>query len=87
LAILNHWTRLSTLLNEMSRSMGQIDFYPFALPRQVVGKLQFIHLVVTSLSWLQTPRPAEALPVLPAPPVLAPQPQLEPALNGQTQQA
>jgi len=98
LAILNHWTRLSTLLNEMSRSMGQIDFYPFALPRQVVGKLQFIHLVVTSLSWLQTPQPAEAPPVLPVPQALAPPPQpelqppplapqLEPALNGQTQQA
>ena len=53
LAFLNHWTRLTTMLNEMSRSMGQPDFYPFVLPREVVGKLHFIHLVVISLSWLQ----------------------------------
>ena len=39
------------MLNEMSRSMGQPDFYPFVLPRDVVAKLHFIHLVVTSGSW------------------------------------
>ena len=55
LAFLNHWTRLTTLLNEMSRSMGQPDFYPFVLPRDVVAKLHFIHLVVTSGAWLQDP--------------------------------
>ena len=53
LAFLNHWTRLTTMLNEMSRSMGLPDFYPFVLPREVVGKLHFIHLVVISRSWLQ----------------------------------
>lgn len=59
LAFLNHWTRLTTMLNEMSRSMGQPDFYPFVLPRDVVGKLHFIHLVVTSGSWLQESPPPE----------------------------
>ena len=48
LGFLNDWTRLTTLLNEMSRSMGQPDFYPFVLPREVVAKLHFIHLLVTS---------------------------------------
>jgi hypothetical protein len=48
LDFLNDWTRLTTLLNEMSRSMGQADFYPFVLPRGVVAKLHFIHLLVTS---------------------------------------
>lgn len=48
LAFLNDWTRLTTLLNEMSRAMGQPDFYPFVLPREVVAKLHFIHLLVTS---------------------------------------
>ncbi|MBC7598646.1 MAG: putative zinc-binding metallopeptidase, partial [Polaromonas sp.] len=43
---------LTTLLNEMSRSMGQPDFYPFVLPREVVAKLHFIHLVVTSVAVL-----------------------------------
>jgi hypothetical protein len=62
LTFLNHWTRLTTMLNEMSRSMGQPDFYPFILPREAVAKLHFIHLVVSSGSWLQEPasRAAEA---------------------------
>ena len=51
LDFLNDWTRLSTLLNEMSRSMGQPDFYPFVLPREVVAKLHFVHLLVTSGDW------------------------------------
>ncbi len=49
LDFLNQWTRLTTLLNEMSRAMGQPDFYPFVLPREVVAKLHFIHLVVISV--------------------------------------
>lgn len=48
LDFLNDWMRLTTLLNEMSRSMGQSDFYPFVLPREVLAKLHFIHLLVTS---------------------------------------
>ena len=51
LDFLNDWTRLTTLLNEMSRSMGQPDFYPFVLPHEVIAKLHFIHLLVTSGSW------------------------------------
>ncbi|MES2685659.1 MAG: putative zinc-binding metallopeptidase, partial [Pseudomonadota bacterium] len=38
------------LLNEMSRAMGQPDFYPFVLPHEVVAKLQFIHLVVSAVN-------------------------------------
>lgn len=48
LDFLNQWTQLTTLLNEMSRAMGQPDFYPFVLPREVVAKLHFIHRVVTA---------------------------------------
>ncbi len=57
LDFMNHWTRLTTLLNEMSRSMGQPDFYPFVLPTQVVAKLHFIHLLVTSCSGPQQQPP------------------------------
>lgn len=32
LDFLNAWTQLTTLLNEMSRAMGQPDFYPLVLP-------------------------------------------------------
>ena len=35
------------MLNELSRSMGLPDFYPFVLSREAIGKLHFIHLVVT----------------------------------------
>ena len=50
LTFLNEWTGLTVLLNEMSRSMGQADFYPFVLPNPVVAKLQFVHLVIKSVS-------------------------------------
>ena len=56
LAFLTHVPRLTTMLNEMSRSMGQSDFYPFVLPREVVGKLHFIHLVVISRNQVQLRR-------------------------------
>ena len=47
LSFVNAWSELTGVLNELSRSMGQPDFYPFVLPHEAVRKLQFIHLVVT----------------------------------------
>jgi hypothetical protein len=49
LSFLNAWVELTAVLNEFSRSMGQPDSYPFALPHRAVGKLQFIHMVVSSV--------------------------------------
>jgi hypothetical protein len=46
LGFINAWVELTAVLNELSRSMGQPDFYPFVLPRRAVGKLQLIHAVV-----------------------------------------
>lgn len=46
LSIVNAWVELTGVLNELSRAMGQRDFYPFVLPAAVIGKLQFIHRVV-----------------------------------------
>ncbi len=43
LAMLNAWTRLTAVLNELSRSMGLPDFYPFVLSAPVVRKLHFVH--------------------------------------------
>ncbi len=43
LAMLNAWTRLTAVLNELSRSMGLPDFYPFVLSDRVVRKLHFVH--------------------------------------------
>ncbi|MNS42305.1 hypothetical protein D3C72_746810 [compost metagenome] len=46
LSFVNAWIELAGMLNELSRSMGQPDFYPFVLPPAVVAKLHFIHLVI-----------------------------------------
>jgi hypothetical protein len=43
IAMLNAWTRLTGVLNELSRSMGLPDFYPFVLSDAVVRKLHFVH--------------------------------------------
>ncbi len=53
LAFLNAWSRLTMLLNQMSRSMGQPDFYPFTVPAPVLAKLHFIHELVTARDWEQ----------------------------------
>jgi hypothetical protein len=47
LFFLNSWVEMITVLNEMARSLGQPDFYPFAMPRAVVKKLHFVNLVVS----------------------------------------
>jgi hypothetical protein len=44
--LVNSWVQLTTVLNELARSMGQHDFYPFVLSKPVLKKLHFIHLVV-----------------------------------------
>jgi hypothetical protein len=46
LHFINSWSRFTAVLNELSRSMGLADFYPFVLSTSSVGKLHFIHTVV-----------------------------------------
>jgi hypothetical protein len=46
LQLLNAWLRMTMLLNELARSMGQPDFYPFVMSKSVVAKLQFVQMVV-----------------------------------------
>ncbi|TBV05489.1 zinc-binding metallopeptidase family protein [Phytopseudomonas dryadis] len=50
LVFVNAWIELAAMLNELARSMGQRDLYPFVLPAAVIGKLQFIHRVVQNAS-------------------------------------
>jgi len=76
------------VLNELSRSMGQPDYYPFVLPRAAVGKLQFVHQVITQQREQQAPAMAPAAPeaqvdTAPAP---APEPELEVSQAQQQQQ-
>jgi hypothetical protein len=44
--IVNSWVQLTMVLNELARSMGQHDFYPFVMSRQVLRKLHFIQMIV-----------------------------------------
>jgi hypothetical protein len=46
LALVNSWLKLTTVLNELARSMGQPDFYPFVMSRAALAKLHFVHMVV-----------------------------------------
>jgi len=46
LHLVNAWSRIVLLLNELARSMGQPDYYPFVLSKPVVAKLQFIQMVI-----------------------------------------
>ncbi len=46
IALLNGWMELAGVLNELSRSMGVPDFYPFVLSAPAVRKLQFVHRLV-----------------------------------------
>jgi hypothetical protein len=44
--IVNSWVQLTMVLNELARSMGQHDFYPFVMSRRVLRKLHFIQMIV-----------------------------------------
>jgi hypothetical protein len=44
--LVNSWVQLTTVLNELARSMGQPDFYPFVMSRPVLKKIHFVQMVV-----------------------------------------
>jgi hypothetical protein len=46
LYFVNRWISLTAVMNELTRSMGQLDFYPFVLSPPAVAKLQFVHMVI-----------------------------------------
>ena len=43
---INAWVKLTTVLNETARSMGQPDVYPFVMNRAAVTKLHFVQCVI-----------------------------------------
>jgi hypothetical protein len=45
-ALLSSWTPVSYTMNELNRSMGLGDAYPFELSQAVRGKLHFVHMVI-----------------------------------------
>ncbi|MCC7374548.1 MAG: putative zinc-binding peptidase [Verrucomicrobiales bacterium] len=62
---INAWVVLTTVLNEVSRSMGQPDLYPFVLNGPAVEKLYFVHRVILRRQGKVTtpPPPTLAQPV------------------------
>ena len=44
--LVNGWMELTGVLNELSRSMGLADFYPFVLSRLALRKLHLVHCIV-----------------------------------------
>lgn len=74
LAAINGWVLLTTVVNEVSRSMGQQDLYPFVLSATAVTKLHFVHCVMHAWRAAACRPPAHAAsapldPLLPAEPV------------------
>jgi hypothetical protein len=45
LSLLNPWVEMIMVVNELARSMGYQDFYPFVMSKPVVAKLHFVRLV------------------------------------------
>ena len=43
--LLNSWVEMIMVLNELARSMGQPDFYPFVMSEPVVAKLQLVQMI------------------------------------------
>ena len=50
LALVKSWMELTGVLNELSRSMGVPDFYPFVLSPPALRKLHLVHRVVGAAS-------------------------------------
>lgn len=46
--LLASWVPVADALNELNRSIGQGDAYPFELSSAVIGKLHFVHMAVRS---------------------------------------
>ncbi|MGV9827597.1 MULTISPECIES: zinc-binding metallopeptidase family protein [unclassified Gordonia (in: high G+C Gram-positive bacteria)] len=46
--IIDWWLPLTWALNQINRSMGHQDLYPFVLPPKVLEKMEFIHELITA---------------------------------------
>lgn len=44
--LISHWVPITVAMNAMNRSMGNRDFYPFALTPAITKKLRFIHELI-----------------------------------------
>src|SRR5262249_26142048 len=49
-ALVKRWIPLTLALNDINRSMGHDDFYPFVIPEVAIAKLAFVHRVIRRLA-------------------------------------
>ncbi len=54
-ALLGEWLPLTVALNQLNRSMGMRDAYPFALSERVVEKLAFVHTICATAAGSKAP--------------------------------
>jgi hypothetical protein len=59
LDLVNGWREITVVLNELARSMGEPDFYPFRISKPAVAKLQLVQMVVSAASG-SPPSPSSA---------------------------
>jgi hypothetical protein len=46
--IVDNWVPLALLMNNLNRSMGHPDAYPFVLTPEVIEKLGFVHRLIAA---------------------------------------
>ncbi len=44
--VIDEWLPLTWALNQINRSMGHPDLYPFVLPETVLTKIRFVHNLI-----------------------------------------
>ena len=59
-ALLSAWTNVTYTMNELNRSMGLGDGYPFEISSAVRGKLHFVHMAILSFRKVQQSKTDEA---------------------------
>ncbi len=59
-AMVADWRKLAPVMNDLNRSMGLGDAYPFALSPPVVGKLRFVHAFIAGIAGIASPAGAAA---------------------------
>jgi hypothetical protein len=60
-ALLKAWLPLTEAVNEINRSMGMSDVYPFVLTPPVIGKLHFVHVIVRKAARIAVQRGEAAI--------------------------
>jgi hypothetical protein len=58
--LMREWIELTVVMNELNRSMGQPDAYPFAISNPIKEKLRFVHALVRPMQAQEVPAAVDA---------------------------